>query len=148
MADNLGESMEHGPTSFNDSIRRSVSDVRISGDTTTTKSEGKRSSLVQGNKAKAIKNKFAKIGKKVISVESIKKRTRTFAHNNRRIKKEIGYMGGNAQPFFCSNTIEKGMDMMLVGVDMKEVSERVSERVLSSMITPNYETKMPKSLLV
>jgi len=62
----------------------------------------------------------------------MKRRTRSFSsrHSNRgvatigndiqRIKKELGFMSGNTRPFYTSKTIERGMDVMLVGVNMNE----------------------------
>ena len=62
------------------------------------------------------------IGKKVMKAQHIAKRTRAFtAVESRSMKRKVGFgRGNNSRPFFSTNTIEKGMDVKLVGVYMKE----------------------------
>lgn len=62
------------------------------------------------------------IGKKVMKAQHIAKRTRAFtAVESRSMKRKVGFgRGNNSRPFFSTNTIEKGMDVKLVGVNMKE----------------------------
>jgi len=66
---------------------------------------------------------FKDIAKKVKNVEKLShlgNHKKTVTQATRRMKTEMGYLGGQNQPFYSTNTIEKGMDMKLVGVNMKE----------------------------